>query len=263
MNTPLFEPRRVAASAPLRWIRESVALIGRAPLGFGLVLVAATIVDRFVFRALAPLATPAQLALVGALLYWPLLAASIVVARSADLAGPATHGTRLWRSAIGAAVIAAGLCAIGVWLPSSAHASPSQTHSLWPLGVLWGSLASYLLGSSFLPLMAFSPASRSAVLALSWRAHRRNPQPSVGLSMVLMLSSTIGASLLPAALSVIVVAFHGTLFYVAYREIFEGRARNAEPVVQPAVRVTVVRLAPCKVPTGRRFPGSPRQARLP
>src|SRR4051812_18441604 len=65
MNSPLFEPRRVAASAPLRWIRESVALIARAPLGFGLVLVAATVVDRFLFPALAAIATPAQLALIG------------------------------------------------------------------------------------------------------------------------------------------------------------------------------------------------------
>ncbi|HZP13969.1 MAG TPA: hypothetical protein VFB36_16245 [Nevskiaceae bacterium] len=262
MNSPVFEPRRVAASAPLQWIRQAAALIARAPLGFGLILVMATVVDRVVFRALAPIATPAHFALIGALLYWPLLAAAIVVARAADLSGPATHGARLWRWAIGAAVIAAGLCAIGVWLPASGHAVAQQTHSLWPLAVLWGSLASYLLGTSFLPLMAFSPASRPAVLALSWRAHRRNLQPSVSLSLVVMLSSTVGACLLPAALAAIVVAFHGALFYVAYREIFEGRARNAEPVVQPAVSVAVVRMAPCKIPSaGRR--GSSRQARLP
>ncbi len=243
----LFEPRRVQAHAALRWVGQSAALMARAPLGFGLVLAAAVIVDRVVLGALAAILTPAQLALVGAACYWPLLAASIVVARSADRTGPIAHGARLWRSAIGAALIAAGLCAIGVWLPQRSASSAHEVRSLWPLAVLWGSLASYLMGTSFLPLMAFSPAVRGTVLSLSWRAHRRNPRPSLTLSMLVMLTSTLGASLLPAGLCAILVAFHGTLFYVAYREMFEGRARNLAAVRHPAtelVPIPAVALAP-------------------
>jgi hypothetical protein len=245
MSSPLFEPRRVAAHAALRWISQSAALMARAPLGFGLVLTAATLADRFVLGLISSIATPAHTALVGALLYWPLLAASIVVARSADLAAPAAHGARLWRSAIAAAVIAGGVCALGVWLPKGAAAPIHEMRSLWPLAVLWGSLATYLLGTSFLPLMAFSPAHRPAVLRLSWRAHRRNPQPSVSLSMLVMFSSTLGATLIPAELCSLVVAFHGTLFYVAYREMFEGRARNfaaarmTSAVLTPAPAVVI------------------------
>jgi hypothetical protein len=246
MNSQPFEPRQVAAHAAARWTLQALELIARAPIGLGLLLLSAIVVDRLALDVVSQLPS-AQAALVCAISYWPVLAMSMLIARSSDTKGSRPRIGLLWQSAISAAVIAAGICAIGAW---RAHGATMDLPSVWPLAIHWGGLASYLVGAFFLPLMAFSPAARQSVPGLSWCAHRRNLTPSVALSLIMMVTSTLAVAILPPALTPAVITFHGALFYVAYREIFEGRARNlaARPVVQQAVSLGMVRSAPCQRP---------------
>jgi hypothetical protein len=227
MSSKTLEPRQAAPGAARRWTLQAVTLIGRAPLSFGLLLLATVVVDRLTTDLSAFWLAP-----LGALLYWPLFAAALIAARQADDAPKPTGSLALTVIRIGAS--AAALCAFLVWLPRG-PGTPIHTASFWNLAAMWGSLAFYITGAFLLPLVGFSRISAGAALRLSWRGHRRNVGSSLGLSLLLM-STTVGLPLvLPLPMVGFVPLLHAALAYVAYREIFEGRACNA--VVHPVIQL--------------------------
>jgi len=238
MSSKPLEPRRVAPRAIVRWGAQALALIARAPLPFGCALLGAVLVDRF----LAPHLATLWLTPIAALLYWPWFAAAILIARAADEEHRAS--AHLWATVLQVGVCVAALCAFLLWLPPG-ELTFSTAPSFWRLASLWGSLGFYATGAFLIPLIGFCRLPGWFALRASWLGHRRNQEPSLGLSALLGATTILLPLLLPPALAGLIPLFHGALSYVAYRDIFEARAQNAVPA-------RALALVPVPIPAARR-----------
>lgn len=253
-----FQPRQVEWSAPWRWSRETLALIGRRPAAFGL----AGLVLLGSFFAL--MQVQQKLLRFGVALLWPPLglAGFVRIAEAAD------HGRSLRpreffpsnRETFGVALLAAcgyglvfalilafgGGTGDGLGLADAELAERAQRlveaaavavglpFAYVSRAVLFGaSLAAFsgLLLALFvwfvLPLIQLGGASPTLALRLSFDAYRLNAR-TLGLTGFAPLSAFVTVLLLSLGLAAVLAApFLGGMLYVSYREIFLGRAENA------------------------------------
>lgn len=256
MPVNLFQPRRVEANAPWRWIREAFSLMGRRPAAFGLtslvmlaLFFAVLQVEQTWLRFLIVLVVP------------PLSVGSCLrLAEAADQSRPCSIAELLPSNgdvlrvvliaALGygfafALIMAAGLqgwdsepgmLADERWRDYVAAAATTLglPLALVVKSVLYGiSLAAFsglllvLLVWFILPLMQLGKLPPLLALRLSFSAYRLNAH-RIGLASVATLAAMVVLVLLTLGLAAVLAApFIGTMLYVSYREVFLGQAENS------------------------------------
>lgn len=254
----LFQPREVEMSAPWRWAREAIGLIGRRPLSFGLGSLAVLAlffttlqVEQTMLRFIIVLIVP-PVCLGGFLRLaeaadrsQPLAPAGLLPTNREALRvlGVAAIGYGLVFSLISAMSIGAssfglelGVVADDRWRN---YADAAATTLGLPLtlvikSVLFGiSLAAFsgLLLVLFmwfaLPLIQLSNVQTMLALRLSISAYRLNAH-RIGLASVATLAAMAMLILLTLGLAAILAApFLGAMLYVSYRDVFLGQAENS------------------------------------
>ena len=269
-----LEPRTVDKPFVRRWLLTTLALMGRAPLRFGLLILVLGLLDSAVDALFAGFTMSERwsnaLAVAVLPFFWLLVAA---VARGADNPMEAREAlVRAFRSetvkhlgAFGLTYATAYLLLHWYWdKPVATHPHPGSGtgagadylstpgHFIDSIAVYVG-FYSILRGLCYFPLMAWVPGVGAYALRLARRANELNGTIFIDfLIVVLVLPAAWLAEALPAfgMTNAAFVVFMGTLNYIVYRDIFERRTNNL-PVTKPVSEnpVIVSRVVPV-TPTG-------------
>ncbi len=253
MNSPL-KPRQVESPFILRWSRMTLELIIRSPIRFGLVIAILGTCDTYFVRIVGQyLISQAWVDRVGTLLL-PILWTFIgVLARSADVpqsTREALEGVTRRNVWWGVLVTAAYLLSFNLlinWVTGEFIRTARPQSYLREPGQFVDSIAANVMiitisfGWCYFPLLALHPNT-------PWLLVRRLSREAAVLNnMFFVWAFMCAVCVLGDALSAVIPAFGmtmaailvflGTLNYVAYRDIFERRARNASvpaAVIAPA-----------------------------
>ncbi len=241
-----LEPRTVDKPFVRRWLLTALALMGRAPLRFGLLILVLGLLDCAVEALLAGFTMSERwsnaLAVAVLPFFWLLVAA---VARGADNPMEAREAlVRAFRSealkqvgSFGIAYAIAYLLLHWYWdkPPATVHRPGADADYLSTPGHFIDSIAVYvgfysiLRGLCYFPLIAWVPGVGDYALRLARRANELNGTLLIDfLIVVLVLPAAWLAEALPAfgMTNAAFVVFMGTLNYIVYRDIFERRTHN-------------------------------------
>jgi hypothetical protein len=239
-----LQPREVDKPFLWRWSRMAFELVVRSPIRFGLIVALLGSLDTWAVNAAREYVIPRTLLVelgVGLLpALWTLVAA---LAHSADkslgvqqtVAGLVR--TAVWRGVLFAAAVLVGLKILEI---GAVAALPQRFHDHNAFGTpgkfvstfaLYATFATLWLGSCYFPLLLRAPkASWTVLYHLSRRAAEMNDNIIVMtfVGCVVIFADSLSAVLPAYGMTMACfLVFLGVFNYVGYRDIFEGRARNA------------------------------------
>lgn len=242
MNTTL-QPREVDKPFLWRWCRMALELVVRSPIRFGLVVALLGTLDTWAVNAAREYVIPRTMLVelgVGLLpALWTLVAA---LAYSADKSlGVQQTVARLMRGAVWRGVLFAATVLVGLQILEIGAVAvlPQRFHDHTAFGLpgkfvstfaLYATFATAWLGSCYFPLLLHAAKAPWTVLYhLSRRAAQlNNIIVMTFVGCVVILADSLSAVLPAYGMTMACcLVFLGVFNYVGYRDIFEGRTRNA------------------------------------